>query len=300
MQITRLFEIVYLLLSKECMTASELAAHFEVSQRTIYRDIDALSGAGIPVYATKGKGGGIRLMPGFTMKKAYLTQEEKNNILSALQAFKAARVPDADVALRKLGGLFNLEMPEWIAVEFSPWGEEGDEKFMAFKEAILMRRVVSFVYYNVRGEKKTRLVEPNQLWYKHRGWYLRAFCLEQQAPRLFKLGRISDVRMTQRECVHPYQEVDQSSEDVLKAPNTKLKLRIEKRLAYRVYDEFEEAAVQEQEDGSFFVTVSMIEDDWMYGYLTTFGADVTVLEPERVRWHLKQRVKWMYDKYFSS
>lgn len=89
MQISRLFEIVYLLLDKKCITAQELADRFEVSARTIYRDIDTLSQAGIPVFASRGKGGGIRLMDNFILNKSVLSKEEQSSILSALHGMNA-------------------------------------------------------------------------------------------------------------------------------------------------------------------------------------------------------------------
>lgn len=86
MQINRLFEIVYILLDKKRVTSRELAERFEVSSRTIYRDIETLSAAGIPVYMSKGKGGGISLLPDFVLNKAVITDEEKEEILSSLKA----------------------------------------------------------------------------------------------------------------------------------------------------------------------------------------------------------------------
>ena len=102
MQINRLFEIVYILFDRKTITARELADHFEVSQRTIYRDIDTLSISGIPIYTTKGKGGGISILPKFVLNKSFLTDAEQNEILSALQSLNALNVPSVDPVSNKI------------------------------------------------------------------------------------------------------------------------------------------------------------------------------------------------------
>ena len=107
MQINRLFEIIYILLNKKSITATELAKHFEVSVRTIYRDIDTLSFAGIPIYAVQGKGGGISLLDDYILDKSLLSEKEQNEILYALQSLSAAKVPESKEVLERLSRLFN-------------------------------------------------------------------------------------------------------------------------------------------------------------------------------------------------
>lgn len=129
MKINRLFEIVYLLMDKKSMTAKDLAAHFEVSVRTVLRDIDTLAVAGIPIYTTQGKGGGVRLMDGYVLSKSVLTDKEQTDILSALQSLHAVSVPDVEPVLGKLRALFNKNATSWIDIDFSPWESgEGEGK----------------------------------------------------------------------------------------------------------------------------------------------------------------------------
>lgn len=118
MQISRLFEIVYLLLDKKCMTAQQLADRFEVSVRTIYRDIDTLSQASIPVYASRGKGGGIRLTDNFVLNKSVLSEEEQNSILSALYGMNAMQPGQTGEVLEKLSALFGGRQYDWIEIDF--------------------------------------------------------------------------------------------------------------------------------------------------------------------------------------
>lgn len=166
MQINRLFEIVYILLEKKSVTAKDLAERFEVSVRTIYRDIDVLSSAGIPIYASQGKGGGIALMEHFILNKSVLTEAEQDEILFALQSLTVTRNPESDTVLSKIRSLFNKgTAADWIEVDLSPWGSDRNQKceFTILKNSILNREVIEFEYYNAAGEKGIRRVEPVKL-----------------------------------------------------------------------------------------------------------------------------------------
>lgn len=192
MQIHRLFEIVYLLMEKGSVTAKELAERFEVSTRTVYRDIDALSGAGIPVYASRGKGGGIRLLPDFVLNKSLLTGAEQDEILFALQSLKATSASQNSEVFSRLSGLFRKETVDWIDVDFSRWGTGDAEReiFQMLKTAILERRVIAFTYYNTSGVCSERRVEPMKLRFQSNSWYLQAFCLTRENFRIFKTCRM--------------------------------------------------------------------------------------------------------------
>ena len=119
MQESRLFRIVYYLIEKGKSTAPELAQKFEVSARTIYRDIDVISSAGIPIYATQGKNGGIIIDENFTLDRSMLSKKEKEQILSGLQALFVANSNNTNELLTKLGALFHLKTTNWIEVDFS-------------------------------------------------------------------------------------------------------------------------------------------------------------------------------------
>lgn len=153
MQESRLFRIVYHLLDKGQATAPELAEKFEVSVRTIYRDIDALSGAGVPIYAEAGRNGGIHLMNDFVLDKAVLSEEEKQEILTALQSINSTNNIGNNQTLQKLSAIFNISSENWLEVDFSRWGNKGtdNEKFDFLKSAIIHQRRVKIIYANSCG-----------------------------------------------------------------------------------------------------------------------------------------------------
>lgn len=299
MQINRLFEIVYILLEKRSVTAKELTEHFGVSRRTICRDIDTLSIAGIPIYTERGKGGGIRLMPNFVLDKSLLNEKEQNDILCALNSLSNIMNDDTNQVLRKLSTIFNKSNTNWMEVDFTGWSHENDF-FNDFKIAILEGRIVEFDYYNSHGDKTFRRVKPIQLWFKSQSWYLKGFCLTKQDMRVYKLQRIKNLIVTE-ERFSISENLTITDKPILESYKSKeittIKLRIEPEMAYRVFDEFYESMVEKQPDGSFIVTVSWPEDEWLYGFLLSFGHYIEVLEPKHIREIIKEESLKISKKY---
>ncbi|MDF2986175.1 MAG: transcriptional regulator, HTH-type [Eubacterium sp.] len=298
MQISRLFEIVYILLDRKAVTANELAEHFEVSVRTIYRDVDILSSAGIPVYASQGKGGGIALMEDYILNKSVLTEREQNEILFALQSLTVTQNPEAGKVLSRLSSLFNKSKINWIEVDFSPWGSNKNQicQFTVLKDAILNNHAIEFDYVNNSGEKIRRKVEPVRLVFKVNAWYLYGFCLYRNEYRTFKISRISQVQVTQvlfTQRPERFKEIQEQSSQ--KWINVKLKISSDG--AHRVYDEFSEKDIVKNQDGSFNVDTYLPENMWMIRYLLSFGEDVEVLEPRQIRRSIREQAEKIFKKY---
>jgi len=300
MQINRLFGIVYILLNKKRTTAGELAGHFEVSQRTIYRDIEALCEAGIPIYASKGKGGGISLVDGFVLNKSVLSEEDRRDIIAALQGLNATSYPGADHVLSKLGALFGTEHTNWIEIDFSDWSNTQQQKFISIRDAVTGRHPLRFDYYSSYGQKTSRIAEPLQMWFKSNTWYLRAYCRQKQDVRIFKLTRMRNIEVLDEtfeqkpgHLADPLQTAAQTP-----APDiVDIRLKIDASLSYRVYDEFDEDRIEPLENGDFVANVSFPEDEWVYGYLLSFGSCAEVLSPESVRNNIKARLEKALGKY---
>lgn len=295
MQESRLFKIVYYLLDKGQATAPELAERFEVSVRTIYRDIDALSGAGVPIYAEAGRNGGIYLMNDFVLDKAVLSEAEKQEILMALQSINTAQNKNASQTLQKLSALFQLNSENWLEVDFSAWGNNAfdKERFELLKTAIIQRRTVKIRYANSCEEIGERIVQPLKLVYKSRAWYLKAFCTLKQDWRIFKLNRILDLvllndRFAPREFPSPTEIPETDCPEII--------LRFPKEMAYRVYDEFDRTQIQRQADGAFVVSVKMPADAWLIGFLLSFGTQVDILVPLSLRDAVAKQAKQIFQK----
>lgn len=298
MQLNRLFEIVYILLNRKQVTARELAQRFEVSTRTIYRDIESLTEAGVPVYTNKGKGGGISLLDNFILNKSYLNTDEQQEILTALQGLKVTAYTPQNQVIDKLSALFGSEEEEWITVDFGSWDTSEKEKFDLIKMGILSKKRLQFDYYNTKMEKLNRRVEPIQLYFKERTWYLKAYCMVRKEMRLFKLRRMRNI-ICLEETFKPYskKQETQSSTYTIERNYDTIKMWIDSTQAYRVFDEFEEEQVIIQEDGSFIVTLKFPKDEWTYGYLLSFGSYAKVIEPREIQDEIRKRLEKALGQY---
>lgn len=293
----RLFEIVYILLQKKKVTAKELAEKFEVSTRTIYRDVETLSMANVPIYATQGKDGGIALLDRFVLNKTILSEEEQNQILFALQSMKNVSGQDEKGVLEKLSALFNKAVNDWIKIDFSTWKKDAaqEAKFEMIKKAILNKSRIEFLYYNSNGEKSKRIVEPLQIWFKDKSWYLMSFCKLKEDYRIFKIARMKEIKM-----LREHFERDLPKEQKDKTRDFKiisLKLEISKAMAYRVYDEFESEGISKNRNGDFVVKAEYPENEWVWGYVLSFGEYAKVLSPERAKEIIKGKLKKSLEKY---
>ena len=299
MKSSRLFEILYLLVEKRAVTARELAERLEVSERTIYRDVDALSAAGIPVFTQKGQGGGIRLMDQFVLDRALLSQAQQDEILFALQAILATGGGAEEETLSRLTALFRREGTGWLEVDFTDWGSGAAERenFALVKEAILTRRPLSFTYYSSAGARSRRTAEPARLVFKGGCWYLSAFCQKRQDWRVFRLMRME--ALTVEEGVCPTRRPP----DRLEAPapggyrGVDLRLRFAPSAAWRVRDYFHPREITREEGGCLLVACNFPEDQWLMSFLLSFGSQLEVLSPVYWRDRLAGEIKKSLQLY---
>lgn len=289
----RLFQVLYLLLEKRAVTARELAERFEVSERTIYRDVDALSAAGIPVYTQKGQGGGIRLMDQFVLDRALLSREQQDELLFALQAVLATGGLEERETLGRLSALFRREAGDWIEVDFSDWGSGAREKeyFALVKRGILERRVLSFTYYSSAGQKTRRQVEPVKLVFKTGCWYLRAYCRGRQDWRVFRLVRMDELALEEERFLSRPAPAGIEAPLPERCRAAHLRLCFAPEAAYRVRDYFHPERITVEPDGRLLVDCAFPQDGWLLSFLLSFGDRVEVLSPACWRDILHQEAK---------
>ena len=290
----RLFEIVYILMQKKKVTAKELAEKFEVSTRTIYRDIEALSSANIPIYMSKGKDGGIGILEEYVLNKSILSEEEQNQILFALQSLEKMNGNSEKDILEKMSTIFNKKVTDWIKIDFSNWSPSKENTFQIIKSAILNKQLIEFTYYNSTGEKNSRIVEPLQIWFKDKSWYLISYCRLKNDYRFFKLTRMKEVKLLKE---HFEREMPEQNEEEKEIKNIILELEISKEMAFRVYDEFDNEEITKKEDGNFIVKVEFPENEWVYSFILSFGEYVKVLSPEYAKNIVKQKLQNTLNNY---
>lgn len=293
MQIERLIQMIFYMIDSEHATAQELADYFGVSTRTIYRDINTLTLAGIPILSTKGTGGGISLMEGYTLDRSLLSKEDQQNIYQGLHILKATKYPNAEIALGKISSVFRKTIEsKWLEVDFSYWGSDETEKIKIsdLQYAILNKHVLSFTYFNTELQRSERFIEPLRLVFKSHAWYIVGYCHSAKEIRMFRISRMKDVIVTSETFVRRLPpEYSFISKEETKYDLLVFKLKFSSEMAHRIYDEFQESQVTLCEDGGYLVTVQYEMSNWTIHHLLSFGKYLEVIEPESVRQTLRER-----------
>ncbi|MBR4826156.1 MAG: YafY family transcriptional regulator [Spirochaetaceae bacterium] len=311
MQTENLFELTYILLDKKSVTAKEMAAHFGVSQRTIYRWVDALNLAGVPVFTSKGRGGGIFLSDKYALDKTVFTDEEKKELLAGIQAVNSlSGIPSTQSAVSKLRSLIG-NIPEvnvkdksnWIQIDFEPWSSKGtevQELFLKLKNAIFAEQQVSFDYYSMHGESEGRCVQPWKLLFKNQAWYLYGWCNQKKEERYFKLSRMRNLALLAKPVTHFYKDQPHLEQLHQDAPPFKLLdivLEVSAQALPALLDEFKVDSVTDAPGGKKRITLKMPDIPWFEYTLLGYADEVTVLEPPDLRARLKTRIARMCQNY---
>ena len=296
MKDNRLFRILYYILEKEKVTANELADKFEVSIRTIYRDIDSISSVGVPIFTTQGKGGGIKIDNEFILNKSLFDANEKEQIIAALQGLEKTNEAYKSELITKLSALFKIKNSNWIEIDFTSWESNNtyQDLFNTLKIAIINKNIISFSYISSKAEKINREVKPIRLLFKEQDWYLYGFCLLRNDFRYFKLSRIRDLEVLAINYEDNFENEVLKKE--LKYENiVNIKLKFDTSVAFRVYDEFK--AIEEDEKGNLYVEMKIPNNYKLYNYIFSFGANVEILEPEEIRTQFKNMINEIAKKY---
>lgn len=296
MRDSRLFRILYYVLEKGKVTANELSEKFEVSVRTIYRDIDVISSAGIPIYATQGKGGGIEIADDFVLKKSLLSEKEQEQILVALKGLEGINKQYENELLTKLSAFFKIKNTNWIEVDFTNWqrGNEYDELFNDIKSAIINKNIIRFTYFSSNEKETSREVKPIRLLFKGWDWYVYTFCLLRNEFRYFKLSRIRDLKILDENFEDSYEDVVLIKKMEYK-DTVHVKLKFDRKVAFRVYDEM--GYIKEDEEGNLYAEIELPNDYNLYNYIFSFGESVEVLEPIEIRNNIRDMINKMSRIY---
>ena len=296
MRDSRLFRILYYVLEKGKVTANELSEKFEVSVRTIYRDIDVISSAGIPIYATQGKGGGIEIADDFVLKKSLLSEKEQEQILIALRGLEGINKQYENELLTKLSAFFKIKNTNWIEVDFTNWqrGNEYDELFNDIKSAIINKNIIRFTYFSSNEKETSREVKPIRLLFRGWDWYVYTFCLLRNEFRYFKLSRIRDLKILDENFEDSYEDVVLIKKMEYK-DTVHVKLKFDRKVAFRVYDEMGD--IKEDEEGNLYAEIEIPNDYNLYNYIFSFGESVEVLEPIEIRNKIRDMINKMSKIY---
>ncbi|AEG58363.1 helix-turn-helix transcriptional regulator [Desulforamulus ruminis] len=309
MKLERLISILVILLRRQRVQAKELAEMFEVSVRTILRDVEAINLAGIPIVTYQGAKGGIGLAEGYRLDKSILTSHEMAAIITMLKGIGMS-VPDIghEILQEKLKNTLSPAQAKFLDaktnqlfIDLSPWGGNRTlaEKVGILRKAIENLTEVELKYTDSSGAKTLRRVQPYSLVLKGQNWYLYAWCLLRGEFRLFKLSRMKEINIL--ETRFQPQEVSLQPfpwEEEWSSPGGMVELEL-------VFDKEMEAVVEEWfagnlvqlEDGRIRIEISLPENNWLYGFLLSFGTGVEVIRPSRLRKILADQARGILKKY---
>ena len=308
MKIDRLVSIIMLLLNQGRIGARELAERFEVSPRTIYRDIDAINMAGIPVRSATGVGGGFEIMPEYKLDKKVFSAADLSALLMGLSSLSnIVRGDELVHALAKIKSFIpadrakDIELrADQIRIDLSPWmgGSEIPSCLETIQAALQENRLLTFDYIAHHGNKTARTVEPYQLVWKSSHWYFQGYCHQRNDYRLFRLSRISNLRLRE-ETFAPrgYQKPILDFAETWEAIQITIKLRIHKSVMDRVLDYCAYENFLPDGDEHYIVSFPFLENDYYYDILMGFGPRCECLEPAPVRAEMKRRIHDMAARY---
>lgn len=300
MKIDRLMAITVYLLNHGRTSAQTLAHRFEVSPRTIMRDMDTLGQSGIPIQSTVGVDGGYEIMDSYVMEKQVASHDDYAFILTALKGLASAYSNSGiEQTLQKMRAIGHGQSKH-ISVDFSVAHE--DEKINAqirlLEEAIEKRRIVRFHYSNSAGEEKEIQVEPATLQYKWFNWYLIAFSEKHHDYRMFKLVRMDQLHITHSRYtrVHSPSDIctnERSAQDMVAIRlygKSRAKAKCREYLNGKITNTYENG------DFEFCFTVPFAETYW-YGVLLSLGSDVRVMEPQCITERIVATCTELIDAY---
>lgn len=307
MKVDRLVGIIMILLDKKRIGAQELADMFEVSPRTIYRDIDAISMAGIPVRGAPGVGGGFEIMQEYKLDKKVFSAADLSALLMGLSSLSnIVRGEELSNALAKVRSFIpadrmqDIELKvDQIAIDLSPWmGSSIQPYFKMIKSALQEHRLLSFEYTAHHGNKTIRIVEPYQLVLKSSHWYLQGYCHKREDFRLFRLSRMSNLQMQEETfALRDYPKPSLDFTDIWERMQTKIKIRIHQSVMDRALDFCSYENFSPDGDEYYIVSFPFIENEYYYGILFSFGDQCECLEPPHIRREMKRRIQAIADLY---
>ena len=301
MKLDRLIAILSVLLNQEQATAPELAKRFEVSRRTINRDIEVLNRAGIPIVTQQGTGGGIRIMDGFRMDRTALTSREMQAILSGLRSLDSVSGTGRYRQLMEKispGSSGMLPGDQHILIDLASWHKTSlSEKIELLHGAIEQHRLVSFHYLSPNGESD-RTVEPALLVFQWTSWYLWSWCREKEAPRLFKLDRMDSLQIGEAFSPRQMEPPDLLGGDAF-PDRYHVVVRISPKFKWRLVEEYGPDCFELTPEGDCLFSAGFTDRDHLLSWILSFQGEAELLEPPELREELRDIGKKIQQKHHT-
>ena len=298
MKIDRLIGILSILLQKDKVTSAELAEKFEVSRRTIIRDIEDINKAGIPIVTSQGQGGGISIMEGFRIDRTLLSSDDMRSIISGLQSLDSVSGTNRYRQLMdKLSVSNTINADNQIIIDLATWDKNAvSTKIELIKSALEQKRIITFRYYSPERTEQ-RSIEPYRLIFQWSSWYVWGFCVKRQDYRLFKLTRITELTKTEETFVQ--RDIPEYQCDKLRHTKGEISatVRFDKSAKWRIVDEFGTKNFTEDENGNVILRFTWSDKLSFYSYVLGFRENAEIISPAEYREEFLGLLKNITDKY---
>ena len=297
-----------MLLNRNRVQARDLADHFEVSTRTIYRDIETINNAGIPIVTHQGKNGGLAIIDSYKLDRQVLTLKDMVAMLSVLKGVNST-FNDRQItqAIEKIHALVPENKQNYVknhldrvVIDIMPWGSSPrqQEKMVTLQQAIANNILCNITYQDSNGAVSQRKIEPMTLVFKSTAWYLFAYCTMREDFRIFKVGRV--VQLTMLAETFRRKNVSWSQYDTMDTGSTKmigLVIRFSKKIRHIVEEYFEHSQLEDLPSGDMIATFELPNNDWIISYLLSLGDDAELLEPKYLRTILQKKAEKISNLY---
>ena len=300
MKIDRQIGILSVLLQRETVTAPFLAEKFEVSRRTINRDIEDLCRAGIPIVTKQGVNGGISIIENYKLDKTLFTQGEMQDILAGLRSLDSVNGTNRYGQLMEklsVGSSDFMVGNQSVLIDLSSWYKDSlAPKIELIRTSINQCRKLEFVYYAPKGES-VRCIEPYYLIFHWSSWYVWAWCTKRRDFRLFKLNRMEQVKISEQEFSRRQVPMPDLSNESIFPGGIKVKALFEKECKWRLVEEFGPECFSVHQDGRLLFHADYTDKENLITWLLSFREKVELLEPEEIREELLNIAKKMQKLY---
>lgn len=302
MKIERLIGILSILLQKKTVTAPYLAEKFEVSRRTISRDIEALCAAGIPILTRQGTNGGISIMENYQIDRMLLTSRELQDILAGLRSLDSVHGTNRyGQLMEKLsqGSSNFMTGNQYVLIDLSSWYKDTlAPKIELIRKAIEETREINFLYFSPKGESR-RNIEPYYLIFRWSSWYVWGWCSKRQDFRLFKLNRIEELAISERRFTKRAVSLPDLSDERIFPGGIHVKALFDKTCKWRLVEEFGKGCFEPQEDGRLLFQADYTDKENLLTWLLSFRDKAELVEPQELRkemGQILQSLQAVYDK----
>ncbi|CAN7742479.1 helix-turn-helix transcriptional regulator [Paenibacillus sp. LjRoot56] len=300
-KVERLISIIMILLKKEVVAATEFSQLFNVSKRTILRDMETLSLCNIPIYSVIGVKGGFGIMDEYKVDKRLLSSSDLQNILTALGGLEQILLTEeVERTIKKIEAMVSpLSLNRSIQLSFYDWEGRSEilETVKTCQESITKKRLVSFNYTDKDGAVTDRMVEPYELHFSESSWYLKGFCLHRQGSRTFKLSRIDHITMDER-AFHPRDDWSEQGHEASYLPQfVTIKAWISPSIKDQIIERYGRKSIEDHGSGLLLATIYVPQNYMGFQLLASFGTHLKVVEPKTYVEDFRNYLSQMMENY---